>query len=738
MTTNKVISREEVLGGMRGKSIKQANTLLALIENRTAHFMAQAQQPVELILAEKVAETRSRAFLEAIAQGRDLPIRPTIQDLERFAPQWVLLAPDNPNIRAHVAHLLGQKFRFSYQAVPGLRAALGLDTAEVQQAYQTLYQQPINQIFSPQIGWADSLRWRWTALAKWLDTRPPFWVAFMLTQVIGAVTLALPIAVAGIGPLPGIALVVVIGLINMATMAAMAETVTRTGSIRYGNAFIGRVASDYLGNISSIILLVATTTFMVGLLLIFYLGISATLENATGIWAEAWMVLLFLAGLYFLSRGSLNATIALTIVITAINLGLLGLLALLAFTHFRLEHLLYVNIPFFNGQPFNPSTLAVLFGVIVGLYSAQVLVVVFGKMLLQRDPSGRAVIRGHAAGTGFAIIFNSVWVLAASGAIASPELIKQSGTVLVPLAAVAGPLVHILGSVFVVLTMGITFIHFSLALFNMVQERLPGHWANPHLRFFLSSTPVLIVFLAAEILALTQAGSFAGILGFIGVIVDSLVAGIFPLLLLVASRRKGELTPGVFYRVLGHPLLVGGIYLLFLLNLLFHGLFIWENPVQRAIGIAVGLLMVVVTVGLMRRGAFGPRTVIELREDQRTEGQSWVAIISGGQPTLAQVALGYSEGEQLFQTARGEIADFDSLRYVHVHLPATPSTQLKVWAHRLTSAGDSGNLPTLVTIRYGSGEKTFDPKLSDGQIALPANESCRVEIQLSEREVEKA
>src|SRR5262245_38785959 len=149
MTTKKVISREEALEGMRGRSTKQANTLLVLIENRTAHFMAQAQLPVELILTEKAAETRNRAFLEAIALGRDLSIRPTIHDLERFAPHWALLVPDNPTIRAHVAHLLGQKFHFTHQAVPSLRAALGLDTAAVQQAYQNLYDQPIANIFSP-------------------------------------------------------------------------------------------------------------------------------------------------------------------------------------------------------------------------------------------------------------------------------------------------------------------------------------------------------------------------------------------------------------------------------------------------------------------------------------------------------------------------------------------------------------------------------------------------------------
>jgi hypothetical protein len=205
--------------------------------------------------------------------------------------------------------------------------------------------------------------------------------------------------------------------------------------------------------------------------------------------------------------------------------------------------------------------------------------------------------------------------------------------------------------------------------------------------------------------------------------------------LLVASRRKGELVPGVFYRFLGHPWLVSGITLLFLLNLLFHGLFIWQNPVQRVIGLAVGLLMVFVTIGIIRRGAFAPRTVVELREDQRVEGKSLVAITSGGQPTPAWVVLGYPEGEQQFQVARAEISNFDLLRYVHVHLPATQASELKIWAHRITPEGDPDTLPT--TLQGGPEQKEFDLMLLGGQVVLPWKEPGRVEITLSKRERER-
>jgi hypothetical protein len=80
MTSDKLISREEVLAGLPAR---RASTLLFLIESRTA--------------------------LGAFTLGRDPPLRPTIQDLERYAPQWASLMLENPRVRAAVTYLLGRR-----------------------------------------------------------------------------------------------------------------------------------------------------------------------------------------------------------------------------------------------------------------------------------------------------------------------------------------------------------------------------------------------------------------------------------------------------------------------------------------------------------------------------------------------------------------------------------------------------------------------------------------------------
>src|SRR3712207_2105526 len=229
-----LLDRETVLAGMPAR---RANTLLYLIESRTAHLVARSREAMELFLSVESAQRRKLAFLEAFALGSEPPLRPTIRDLERYATQWAPLVPENSRVQAAVAHRLGEKYRFTYESAPGIRAALGLDDAAVRQAYQLLYHQPIESIFAARATPGDRLRWAWAGLAKWLENLPPFWTAsaLTLTETIGVTILALPIAVAGIGPLAGAVLLAILGAINVLTIAFLSEAVARSGAIRYGS-----------------------------------------------------------------------------------------------------------------------------------------------------------------------------------------------------------------------------------------------------------------------------------------------------------------------------------------------------------------------------------------------------------------------------------------------------------------------------------------------------------------------
>ncbi len=965
------LTREDVLDGLFDRHAKAASAVLFAIESRTAYLAAQSRQAMERFLTEEIAQKRELEFLEAIALGHEPPLRPTIQDLEHYVLQWSLLVPENPTVQAAAARLLAQKYRFTYEAIPGIRNALKLDTEEVKQIYQRLYSEPLETIFAAQSNLLEQLQWSGAKLTAWVETLPPFWIVFSLTltETIGAGILALPIALANIGPLAGMAILVLFGLVNMLTIAYMAEAVARNGRIRYGNAFLGQLATDYLGRAGSFTLSVGLIVMCVLTLWPLYLGFSTTLANATHIPAPLWCASLFFIGLYVLRRETLNATIVSALVIGAINIGLILILSLLVFLSLGSTHILYISFPFIGGRPFDPSILQLIFGVILLAYFGHMSVSNCAQIVLHRESNARSLILGSVAAQAVVMLIYCIWVSAVNGAIGPQTLADQSGTALAPLAAEIGPSVHILGSLFVILGMGIGTLHSSLPLYNLIREHLPDlhtlviilpcrhgrlllrrgrgeltshggdlqlalsyhglgpvsnrrddqpcfcldieiegvghhlelfvgtHWeisslfdqvpalqrqgvrlaldilettwdyvrlriASPlhpvyegdwhfpgqsmadvfalpesqqqlitwlvreeangrdtkslhevaayfglteaetctilnalvrqrfihevHVNdetcyssrlisrrggqlpdgiwqalgemeeirvkggpeieilervrrvllgkpgpFLISVSPVAAVFILSEWLLLTGKESFTEPLSFLGVIVISLLGGIFPVLLLIASRKKGEIAPGIEYRFLGHPLLIAGIYLLYLTGLFLHGLVIWEDVAQRLVAIVVGGLMSGLTVMLAHKGVFSPRAVVELRDDQRERGQAVFAVTVGGRQTVADVRLGYTNKEHKIKASSGEIPVFSTLRYAMFQFPAADACEIKVWAHRITPEGNSESLPGLLQIQLGSDKKEFDLKLSAGQVVLPFDgTTCRLMIAL--------
>jgi amino acid permease len=964
-----LLDRDEVLAGLPAR---RANALLFLIESRTAYLAARARRATESFLTEAAAQERELAFLEAFALGRDPPLRPTIQDLERHSHEWAALVARNPRVQAAVAHGLGRKYEFTREAVPGVRAALGLDEPEVKQAYERLYREPLETIFAARAGIPDRLRWVWSALAARLESLPPFWTAYSLTltETVGATILALPIALAAIGPLPGVAILVVLGLVNILTVAFLAEAISRSGTIRYGSAFFGRVVGDYLGRGGSLVLTIGLFVLCLLVLPVFYTGFAGTLEDATSVPAAAWVALLFLIGLYYMRRESLNSTIASALVVGAVNIGLIVALSLLGFAHAQPDNLLYEHVPFVAGRPFESSIVGLVFGVVLAAYFGHMSVALCGQLVLRRDTSARSLVRGCAAAQATAMLLYCLFVVAVNGAVAPKALADESGTALAPLARAAGPAVHVLGSAFAILGLGMVSITFSRALFGLTLERLPsvspvvialprraarlrferrgrshardglglglvylglengeprfrldaeragrtqraeatasGRWqvlgvdgdpallerfpelrgdddqleleitaadqqsvrlrvtstlrlayegawdvaglsltdvlslpdsqaellgwiarrgkvslaeiagrtggdaeaaralvaslvergvvaetrrtgepryaaraatrrggrlpgeiwealvapaaAEPRAaapqprrgpgqrlpvllgrrgRAAIATAPVTAAFLAAELMALTHSGSFAGVIDFVGALVVSLLAGIFPVLLLVSSRRKGEHIPATVSRRLGNPVLLGGIYLLFMASIFLHGLLIWHNAFKQAAALLAGAAIVAMTLAIARRGAFTPRVNVELRaEDSRTAA---FAVTAAGRPAESDVRLQYSRTEQRLRTAAGEVPTFGSLRRAIFNGGAdggdtTAARELKVWAHTVTPEQDSQPLPAHVEVHLGDDTRHFDLELSGGQVLLPLTHTdWEVDITLADR-----
>ena len=259
----------------------------------------------------------------------------------------------------------------------------------------------------------------------------------------------------------------------------------------------------------------------------------------------------------------------------------------------------------------------------------------------------------------------------------------------------------------------------------------------------LGAAPIFVSFAATEWMLLTGSGSFAGLLGFIGVIVVSLVAGIFPVLLLVASRRKGDRLPRVVHRALGHPVLLGGLYLLFLGSLLLHGLVVWKQPWLRAGAVLVAAGIVVMTVRMVGTGTFRRRLNIEVRDDQG-QGRTFFAVTANGREAPSHVTLEYGDSVRHLQTAVGEIPAFSSLRHAVFEPRFADSSgvtvrEVKIWVHRVTPEGESEAIGGSITVQTGGETKRFDSELAMGQVSLPLTDTtCRVDIEVTEMRDAKA
>lgn len=230
----------------------------------------------------------------------------------------------------------------------------------------------------------------------------------------------------------------------------------------------------------------------------------------------------------------------------------------------------------------------------------------------------------------------------------------------------------------------------------------------------------------AQWLLFTDSGSFTGLLSFIGVIIVPLLGGIFPVLLLFASRRKGERVPTAVYRFLGNPVLLTVIYVLFLVSILVHGLVIWTEPLQRVLAVLTSVMVVVMTIAMRR--AFDRRTIVELREEDE---RAFFSVTESGRPAVADVRLEYPGDEHRLETAGDEIPAFPSLRRASFRTERGAGA-LKVWAHRITPEGNSEGLAGLLRVSQGDETRQFDLKLSNGQVVVPmVPGACQVDITFS-------
>jgi hypothetical protein len=125
-----------------------ASELFQIIEQHVIYWVACSQEMFGLFMSIELAEGLPIFYPEVMSLKRiESPYNLHLHDMEDFASQWAAIVPDAANVRAALAHLIGQSYRLNKRGTTDIQAALHLDDEEVQAAYLRLYGRPLETIF---------------------------------------------------------------------------------------------------------------------------------------------------------------------------------------------------------------------------------------------------------------------------------------------------------------------------------------------------------------------------------------------------------------------------------------------------------------------------------------------------------------------------------------------------------------------------------------------------------------
>jgi hypothetical protein len=349
--------------------------------------------------------------------------------------------------------------------------------------------------------------------------------------------------------------------------------------------------------------------------------------------------------------------------------------------------------------------LELAFGVVLLSFYGHTSVGNSAQVVLRRDPGGRSLMKGSVAAMLTVVALYSLWVFSVGAAVPAERLRSEPGTALVPLAEEAGRAATVVGFVFVFLAVGMGTVHLSLGLYNLVAERLV---ARRRLAVLLGLGLIGSIFLLAELLIITETASFTRALGIVGALTGPLMGGVYPVLMLESSRRRGDYEPARFWRWLGHPVVGVLLFLAFMATEVIY-VWAWPSTVQRLIAATVIVLVLVFTVVMLRSGALRPRAVVEVRREEES-GRDHVHVVARGH-TVRTEAL--PPGEQV----------------VDVALAPLRVPEVRAWAHQVDGGGESDALAVTASLR-GPGGDTPQP-VADGALVLdPVDGAETLELRL--------
>jgi hypothetical protein len=250
-------------------------------------------------------------------------------------------------------------------------------------------------------------------------------------------------------------------------------------------------------------------------------------------------------------------------------------------------------------------------------------------------------------------------------------------------------------------------------------SRVRDLFGNERTRLAIAYVPGIVVFAGAVGMRLSGNDSYTAVLNFGGVIAVPIFAGVFSSLLLAASRRRGDLVPDLVVSVLGHPVVLIGVYGLFVAGIFLHGLVIWTNLLMRAGAIVIGLATVATTAAILKQGAFLPRVVVTIRQWGEKTDEAEYAVVAAGRPLVTPVRFSYPDHVDERTAASGKIGSLATLRTASFTIEPGHGRDLRVLTPRLNATGEAGSLPVVADLHEGGTSWEADLRHSDGQALLP-------------------
>lgn len=301
--------------------------------------------------------------------------------------------------------------------------------------------------------------------------RVPSWLAVfavVFPTVVGGGILALPVALAPLGPILAVVVTALLGLLNMLTIGLLALSVVRRADSLPPFARMGTLARELLGRGAATVTTIVVAVLMLGLVVAYTLGLSYSLAAALGLSASVWSVSALTCSAVLVGFQFRRALMTAGTAVTISSIVLLGTLMVLLVQHVDADMLL-AGPPVPLGIP----SFTLVFGALMGAYFGHTSVPTIAPAALRSDPTGRSLIVGSVAAMGAATVVNTGWVFVTLGSTPAADYRAAGSTGIDLVRAVAGPFAGWLALAFVLLALGVAGMISSFVLGDVAIEQLP-------------------------------------------------------------------------------------------------------------------------------------------------------------------------------------------------------------------------------------------------------------------------